>query len=258
VNEWLKISYNRIFICVLFLLISLNVFASYSENGLLLQITKPILIPVFVMFYYIKNKYINSVFVVFLVLSFIGDFSSVFSSNNGLLKFSGFSYFLSYITLLVYIISKFKRIRVDKVVAIYLLVVISINSYFLYELFGILKTLITDTTEMNLFALKSVSLIALTFMSFIAYLNADTKQSILFLFTALCFVFSNVLFYISSYYIYNWSFVMLYHVLHIIGLFCLFNFMIGENRLRKKQLVLERSSTKIKEIEKSGLVFSRQ
>lgn len=257
-KEWLKISYNRIFLCVLFLLILLNVFASYSENSLLLQITKPLLVPVFVMFYFIKNKYINLVFVVFLWLSFVGDFSSVFVTNNSVMKFSSFIYFLSYITLVAYIISKFKRIRIDKVVATYLLVVVSINSYFLYELFGILKTLITDATEVNLFALKSVSLIALTFMSFVAYLNADTKQSILFLFTTLCFVFSDVLHYISNYYIYNWSFVMLDHVLHIIGLFFLFNFMIEDNRLRKKQLVLERSSSKALETEDTSLVLSRQ
>ncbi|MCX7552198.1 hypothetical protein [Xanthomarina sp. F2636L] len=155
-------------------------------------------------------------------------------------------------------IPKVKRIRIDTVVITYLVIVISINSYFLYELFGILKTQISDTTEINLFALKSLSLLALTFMSFVVYLNSDTKQSILFLFTVLCFVFSDVLHYVSSYYIYNWSFSMLDHTLHITGLFFLFNFLIGENRLRKKQLVLERITSNSSISKESILTLTRQ
>ncbi|MCX7547443.1 hypothetical protein OS188_05680 [Xanthomarina sp. F1114] len=146
-------------------------------------------------------------------------------------------HFLSYLALTIYIASKIKRIRFDKVVAAYLLIVISINSYFLYELFVVVKTQIIDTTEVNLFVAKSISLLVLAFVSFIVYLSSDTKQAILFLFTTLSFVFSDILHYISNYYIYNWSFVMLNHTLHLVGLFFLFNFVIGENRLRKRDPV---------------------
>lgn len=239
-KEWLKISYNRIFLCVLCLLILINVLATISESGLLLQITKPLFVPVFIMYFFIKNKYFSFVFVLFLVFSFVGDFSSVFSSNNSIVKFSSFIYFLGYLTLVFYTISKFKRIRLDMVIGVYLLIVISINSYFVYELFSILKLQILDPIEVNLFAAKSVSLIALSFLSFVVYLNSDTKQSIIFLLMALCFVFSDVLYYISNYYIYNWSFVLLDRVLHVIGLFFLLNYIIGENRIRKRQIVEER------------------
>ncbi|WP_188463079.1 hypothetical protein [Bizionia arctica] len=129
----------------------------------------------------------------------------------------------------------------------------------MYELFGILKTQISDITEVNLFIAKSVSLIVLAFLSFVIYLNSDSKQSILFLFTALCFVFSDVLHYISNYYIYNWSFVMLDNVLHAVGLFFLFNFIIGENRLRKKLLVTERVSNQtIANENETGYILTRQ
>lgn len=251
-KEWLKISYNRIFLCVLCLLILINVLATLSESGLLLQITKPLFVPIFIMYYFIKNRYFSLVFVIFFIFSFIGDFSSVFFTNNSIIKFSNFIYFLSYLTLIVYIISKFKRIRLDAVIATYLLIVISINSYFLYELFSILKLQITDPIEVNLFVLKSASLILITFLAFVSYLNSDTKQSIIFLLVALSFVFSDVLHYISNYYIYNWSFVMLDRVLHVFGLFFLFNYIIGENRIRKRLIVTER---KVKE---STLYLSRQ
>lgn len=252
VKEWLKISYNRIFLCVLCLLILMNILATLSESGLLLQLTKPLFVPVFIMYYFIKNRYLSFVFILFLVFSFIGDFSSVFSSSNSIIKFSSFIYFISYLMLIIYAISKFKRIRIDLVVALYLLIVISINSYFVYELFSILKLQISDPIEVNLFAAKSVSLVALTFISFVVYLNSDTKQSIIYLLVALCFVFSDVLHYISNYYIYNWSFVMLDRVLHVVGLFFLFNYIIGENRIRKKQIVEERMASE------SPLTLTRQ
>ncbi len=154
--------------------------------------------------------------------------------------------------LIFYAASKFKRIRIDRVIAIYLIIVVSINSYFIYELYSILKLQITDPIEVNLFAAKSVSLIGLTFLSFVVYLNTESKQSIIYLLVALCFGFSDVLHYISNYYIYNWSFVMLDRVLHVVGLFFLFNYIIGENRLRKRQIVEERISTE------STLALTRQ
>src|SRR5690554_556587 len=245
VKEWLNYSYNRIFLGVLFLLILLNIFASLSESDVLIQITKPLFIPIFIMFYYIKNRCVQVLLIIFFTLSFIGDFSSLFLTNNTLMKFSGFMHFLSYLALTIFIGSKIKRIRFDKVVAAYLVVVISINSYFLYELFGVVKAQIIDTAEVNLFAAKSISLLVLSLISFVVYLSSDTKQAILFLFTTLCFVFSDVLYYISNYYIYNWSFVMLNHVLHLVGLFLLFNFIIGENRLRKRQLVTDKMNSEL-------------
>ncbi|MFL0354437.1 hypothetical protein [Xanthomarina sp. GH4-25] len=137
-------------------------------------------------------------------------------------------------------------------IALYLLIVVSINSYFIYELYAILKVQITDPMEVYLFAAKSVSLIALTFLSFVVYLNSDTRQSIIFFLMALCLVFSDVLYYISNYYIYNWSFVMLDRVLHVVGLFFLFNYIIGENRIKKKQIVVERIASE------SSLTLTRQ
>ncbi|MEO8933023.1 MAG: hypothetical protein ABI295_01845 [Xanthomarina sp.] len=244
-KEWLKYRYNRLFLGVLFLLIVLNVFASLSENDVLIQITKPLFIPVFIMFYYLKNRYVHILFIVFFILSFIGDSSSVFLTNNTLIKLSGFMYLLSYLALTAYMVSKIKRIRFGKVVAAYFLVVICINSYFLFELYGIVKSQILDITEVNLFIAKSISIMILAFVSFFIYLNSDTKQAILFLTTTLCFVFSEVMHYINNYYIYNWSFVVFNQTLYVIGLFFLFNYITGENRSRKRQLVLEKRSTEI-------------
>ena len=242
-KNWIKIKYNRVFICVLLLLIVFNFIATISENSLLLQITKPLFIPAFLMYYFVKNKYISPVFIMFLLFSFLGDTASVLFSNDSVIKVSSLAYCLSYLCLLYVIVSKFKRIEFDKIVGTYLLVVFFINAYFLYTLFNILQAIIPDSLVVTLFGIKSISLIALVFVSFAIYLNSDTKLSIIFLVMSLCFVFSDMLHYISNYYIYDWSFVILDRTLHSIGLFFLFNFIIEQNRNYKKQLVSERISS---------------
>ena len=239
-KNWLQIGYNKIFLCVLLILIVFNVLATLSESEALLQLSKPLFIPVFVMYYFVKNKYISSIFILCLIFSFLGDFSSVFFSNEQLLQISSLFYCLSYLCLLYAALSKIKHLNFDMVIGGYLIIVFAINAYLMYELFAVLKLQIPNGIEVALFGVKSMSLIVLCFVAFIAYLNSDTKASILFLIMALCFVFADVLYYISNYYIYNWSFVMLDRVLHIIGLFFLFNYVIEQNRKRKKIIVEQR------------------
>ncbi|MCF1422685.1 hypothetical protein [Mangrovimonas futianensis] len=242
-NEWLKISYNRIFVCVLFVLIVANVVATISENEILLKITKPLFVPVFLMYYLIKNKHIGTAFVAFLLTSFLGDFSSIFISDGNLHKLSNLFYFISYLSLLILISTKIKKITIDKVIGLYFVLVVSINSYFLYELFGILRIQIPDQVELGFFVAKSLALLLLAFTSFVVYLNSDSKPSIIFLMAAICFGFADILYYVSNYYIYSWSFVMLDRVLHVFGLFFLFNYMIGFNRKLKKDIVEARLQT---------------
>jgi hypothetical protein len=220
----------------------LNITATVSDNVILLQVTKPLFVPVFISYYFIKNNYINFIFVAFLILSFLGDSASIFVNNKTLLMISSVVYCMSYLCLIAVVCSKLKRIRFDKVVGLYLLLVFLINAYFLYDVYSLVKTHIPNTIEITLYAIKSTSLIALVFLAFAVYLNADTKRSILFLLMSLCLLFSDVIHYVSNYYIYDTRFVMLDRILHVIGLIFLFTYIIEVNRNRKKRIVEERIS----------------
>lgn len=102
---------------------------------------------------------------------------------------------------------------------------------------------IPDQVELGFFVAKSLALLLLVFLSFVVYLNTDSKPSIVFLMGAMCFGFADILYYVSNYYIYSWSFVMLDRVLHVFGLFFVFNYMIGYNRRLKKDMVEARLQT---------------
>ena len=221
------------FLCILFVLILINVIAIISENDLFQQLTKPLFVPIFLIYFLLKNKSINTGILTFLMFSFIGDFTSVFTYNLRFVNISSLAYCLSYAILTFAVVSRIKKLQLDKVISSYLVFVFLVNAYLLYILFDVIKYYIPDSLEVTLFGIKSTALIVLAFISFVDYLNSETKGSIQFLIMALCFVFSDILHYISTYYLYNLSFVMLDRVLHVVGLFFLFSYILEMNKARK-------------------------
>lgn len=233
VKNWIQKFPNKVFLCILFGLILINVIATIGENDLFQQLTKPLFVPVFLIYFLLKNKQIKTGIFAFLIFSFIGDFTSVFTYNLMLVNISSLAYCLSYTSLIMAVALRIKKLQLDKVISSYLIFVFLINAYLLYILFDVIKYYIPDSIEVTLFGIKSTALIALAFVSFVDYLNSETKESILFLIMVLCFVFSDVLHYISTYYLYNSSFVMLDRVLHLVGLFFLFSYILERNTIEK-------------------------
>lgn len=233
VKNWIKNFPNKMFLSILFALILINVIATISTSNLVQQLTKPLFIPVFLIYFLLKNKQIEISILAFLVFSFIGDFTSVFTYSLMLVNISSLAYCLSYSCLIITVASRIKKLELDKVISWYLVFVFLINAYLLYILFDVIKYYIPDSIEVTLFAVKSTALIALAFVSFVDYLNSQSKKSILFLIMVLCFVFSDVLHYISTYYLYRLGFVMLDRILHLVGLFFLFSYVLEVSKLKK-------------------------
>ena len=239
-KNWLKIFTNKMFISILIGLILINVIATLSGNELFQQMTKPLFVPVFLIYFLLTNKRIGLLILVFLLFSFIGDFTSVFTNDLMMVEVSSLLYCLSYLCLIIASVIRIKKLKLDKIIGLYLILVFFINAYLLFTLFDILKYHIPDSVEITLFGIKSVALLVLVFVAFVDYLNTDSKQSIQFLVMALCFVFSDILHYIGTYYMYNWSFVMLDRVLHVVGLFFLFNYILEVNVERRRKTIMDK------------------
>lgn len=236
-KHWFKLTFNKVFFCVLLLLLALNFFSTFINDDLLMNSSIALFIPVFLIFFFLKNNYMGFAFVSFLIFSFLGDISYYFFPEDSVLKTSSILYILSYTQLLIIVLPRFKIFKVDKLIAIYLLVVFAINLYFLYTIYEILKIIIPDQNEVLLIGVKSLTLIILAFISFAVYLNTQTKQSILFLVATICFAFSAIINYVNYYYLYDWSFVMLNRATYILGLYLLFKYFIIENKMRKPKEV---------------------
>ena len=224
------LNFSKVFFCTLLFLVTVNILGTYSGDVLFLQTTKALFIPTLLILFFMKNKTLSLPFISFFIFSFLGDVSLAFFENEIFIKASSVFYFLSYLSLIGIAISKFKFFVIDKVVGTYLIVVFLINAYFLYTFYGILKAVVPDSLEVFLFGVKNISLILLVFLAFGKYLANDTKPAILFLMVALCLVFSTVLNYVSLYYVYSWSFVMLERVIYAIGIYLLLNYVMEESK----------------------------
>ncbi len=229
-KELYPLSFNKIFFGALLFLVTVSVLGIYSEDVLFFQMTKALLIPVLLIVFFMKNKRLSFGFISFFMFSFLGDASLIFFENEVFIKISSTFYFLSYICLIGIAVSKFRFFEIDKVIGAYLIVVFLINAYFLYTLYGILKAIVPDNLEVLLFGIKNISLLLLIFLAFGKYLAKDTKSSILFLMVALCLVFATILNYVSLYYVYSWSFVMLERVIYAVGIYLLLLYVMEKSK----------------------------
>ncbi|WP_274476478.1 hypothetical protein [Mangrovimonas aestuarii] len=217
-RNWTTKSQVALFICVLLCVLGLNIFASVTNNQLLLQWTKPLFVPVILSFYLYRKKKQDTLLVIFLLFFFLGDYLSAISKDIWAIRSSNVLHCLSYLGLLMVLARKVKRLSIDKVVGGYLLVVFLINAYFLLVLFEILKVTVVDDFKLVLFIISGTVLFVMLFVSFAIYLSSDTKQAIMFLMMGLCFVFAEVFYFVGEYYLYHWSFIAFNRILYVSGL----------------------------------------
>lgn len=237
-----KPTFNKIFFCALLVLIALSFVSAFSEDELLLNSTLPLFVPLLLIFFFVKNNYLKISLISFVVLSFLGDLSSTFFKEYTLFNLSSMFYLLSYLQLIIIALTKFKILKVDKLIGLYLLVVFSINLYFLYTIFDILKILIPDANEVNMLGANGLTLMILTFVSFGVYLNTQTKQSIFFLVGVICFVFSVIIGYVNHYYLYDWIFVMLTRGLYALGLYQIFKYASLDTKTKREKVLRMKES----------------
>lgn len=223
-NNWFKLTFNKVFFGALLLLITINVLGFLTEDALILKTVMPLAIPVFLIFYFVKYKTLRITFISFLLFSLLGDTASLFFTQDSLIQTSSILYILSYLFLIIIVIPHFKITEVAKLIGAYLFVVFLITIYFLYVIYSVLQIVVLNEPEVQLFGIKSLTLIILAFISFGVYLNRQSKESALFLTAVIFLGLSVVMNYINLYYLYNWSFELLARVLYAIGLFVIFKY----------------------------------
>lgn len=242
VKNWFKSTTNKTFALVLCALVALNVYASFNGESVLLQATKALSIPLFFSLYFIKNKFINNIFISFLLLAFVGDLFSMMTPNPLQLKITSAAYFCCYATLILIGLFRIKSFRFAGWVGAYLMVVFVLNAYFMYSLYGMMSVNISDSTELFFTTLQIIAMLILGFVAFIGYLNEDGRQSIMFLLMSFCLIFSQVLNFVETYYIAYNLFIVLEWSSYIAGLVFFYKYVIEHNRLLKKKMVIERLS----------------
>lgn len=251
VKNWFKITFSKVFVCALVLLIAVNVVGAITEDAFIMKTVKPFFIPVFLIFFFFKYRYLGIAFISFLLFSFLGDISSMFFSEDVLIKTSSVLYVLSYLYLLMMVAPKFKLLEAKALIGTYLLGVFLIAVYFLYVAHGVLSVVVSNKNEVLLFVIKNFTFIILTFVSFGVYLNTQTKQSALFLTAVVFFGLSVMLNYVTLYYLDSWGLELLDRVLYATALYVMFIYI-----MNKEVLVTKPKEIQLKDRYPSDTVLS--
>ena len=217
-KRWHAILPNWAIITLLALIVSLNLISSYYALSFLTKAVTLATIPLLLTFYFAKQRIMANVFFVIFFLYFFGLFFNVFENFHLSSKFSE-SYFLGAYALLVFVmIGKLKHMKFEVLVTCYLIVVFLVNSYLMYLMFVAIKDSFEDNVIFTLSVSRGIALLVMAFLAFAIYLSRETSQSILFLTVVCCFVFSDVLSFISTMYIHFWLFEGIQKILQSLGL----------------------------------------
>ena len=218
-------------VIVLAIIVLCSAIATYFDSIMVPKIVKLITVTILVTFYFCQLNKMANVFLTAFLVFFIGDAFAVFSFGEIMLKLSKSMYIGGYLLLIFILLGKLKKIKFDSLVSVYLILVLLLNSYFLYVLYEVAKENFVDEVNLVLYIFHGITLIALTYFSFAVYLSKETAQSITFLLMAFCFVFSDVLHYINTLYIYYWLFEVFERTLHISGLFLLYKYVYDQHAM---------------------------
>ena len=218
-------------VIVLAIIVLCSAIATYFDSIMVPKIVKLITVTILVTFYFCQLNKMANVFLTAFLVFFIGDAFAVFSFGEIMLELSKSMYIGGYLLLIFILLGKLKKIKFDSLVSVYLILVLLLNSYFLYVLYEVAKENFVDEVNLVLYIFHGITLIALTYFSFAVYLSKETAQSITFLLMAFCFVFSDVLHYINTLYIYYWLFEVFERTLHISGLFLLYKYVYDQHAM---------------------------
>ena len=228
-----KFKPNLILVIVLATILICSAVATYFDYIMVPKTVKLIAVTILMTFYFCQLNKMANVFLTTFLVFFIGDVCAVFNFGEIMLKLSKSMYIGAYLLLIFILFGKLKKIKFDSLVSIYLILVLLLNSYFLYVLYEVAKENFVDDVNLVLYVFHGITLLALTYFSFAVYLSKETGQSITFLLMVFCFVFSDVLHYINTLYIYYWLFEVFERTLHISGLFLLYKYVFDHHTMKK-------------------------
>lgn len=230
-----KIGRYRVLVIVLSMLIFMNMYAAIDENVLLFRVAKLVVVPTLLILYFNKLKYMANVFFFTFLIFFLGDVMDVFNFSPLSIQLSMTLYTSSYLLLIFVLLGKLKRIKFEGLVSLYLILVFLLNSYFLYVFFDVVQNSLLDRLNVALIVARGISLLFMTFIAFAVYLSSESRQSIIFLTMAFCFIFSDVLYYVNHLYVYYWIFELLDKILHLIGSALFFVYVTNHHRKSKRK-----------------------
>ena len=130
-NRWHILIPNWVIITLFCAVLLLNFTASYEGFAMISKITKVVVGPLIIIYFFSKRNYMANIFFTIFLLMFFGDVFSVFNVNEFVSKLSKTAYLGSYLLLVLVVIGKLRRVKFEGLISWYLILIFALNTYFM-------------------------------------------------------------------------------------------------------------------------------
>lgn len=217
-KKWHSLLPNWAIITMLTVIVIFNFSFSYFGFSLLSKSLTLVIIPLLLAVYFYRQRIMANIFLTIFFLYFLGMLFNALDHLSISAKLSE-SFFLGvYSLFIIVMIGKLRDVKFEGLVSTYLIVSFLVNAFFMYVLFNAFKDSFADSVILTLSIGKGIALLIMAFLAFAIYLSRDTAQSIIFLVIVCCFVFSDVLSFITTMYIEYWLFDSIQKIVQVVGL----------------------------------------
>ena len=217
-KKWHSLLPNWAIITMLTVIVIFNFSFSYYGFFFLSKAVTLVIIPLLLAVYFYRQRIMANIFFTIFFLYFLGMLFNALDHLSISAKLSE-SFFLGvYFLFIIVMIGKLRDVKFEGLVSTYLIVSFLVNAFFMYVLFNAFKDSFADSVILTLSISKGIALLIMAFLAFAIYLSRETAQSIIFLVIACCFVFSDVLSFITTMYIEYWLFDGIQKIVQVVGL----------------------------------------
>ncbi len=220
---------NTVFVLLCFL-VALYFSASYLYDSKWVVCIKPLIIPLFLLFAFLRNKEIFTRKYIFFVLFFYSSETlMVFSTaHTALVKYALVFSFFTYLSLINIVFDVVKNSNFKKIIKGYNLFVVLLNIFFLVLVVLILISTLDEYTNyiviLNAFSAILLAIAAIIFLS-----TLNSKKAILYFFGAFTIILSDILSALVFYYLEDTFLNFADRILHFLGFYLIYLFAV-ENK----------------------------
>lgn len=219
--------------------------SSFHGLSILAKTMTIVIVPALLLVYFYKEKIMANVFFAILILAFMGSTFSAFGGVALFSKFSQSSFLGAYVLIVFVMLGKLKEVKFEGLVSWYLMLILIVNTYLMYVMFASVKDNFQDSVVLSLTISKGIALLIMGFLAFAIYLSQESAQSILFLMAVCCFVFSDILAFITSMYVDYWVFAAFHNILQAMGLFLFVLYVYNHHQNKKVVVKIEKSNASV-------------
>ena len=238
-KKWHNLLPNWAIILMLALVVTVNIISSYFGFSLLSKVTALAIIPMLLLNYFYRQRFMANIFYTIFILYFLGILFNALDQLSLSYKLSESCFLAVYALLSFVMVGKLKSVKFERLVSVYLILILLVNSYLMFTMFSALQDNFADSVIFTLSASKGIALLLMSFLAFAIYLSRETSQSILFLTIVCCFIFADVLSFITNVFVHYWLFEGVQQILQGVGLllFCIYvyNYQEVENGIIQKK-----------------------